>query len=62
MSKSLITSPISSMFLGLLSSLPITLLMYSSTCSLYSFIEYLIRFIMPSMFTFSRSLRLSFST
>ena len=50
------------MFLGLLSSLPITLLMYSSTCSLYNFIEYLIRFIMPSMFTFSRSLRLSFST
>ena len=62
MSKSLITSAISSMFLGLLSSLPITLLMYSSTCSLYNFIEYLIRLMMPSMFTFSRSLRLSFSS
>ena len=49
MSNSRITSPNSYMLLGLLYNLDITLPMYSSTCSLYNFIENFISPITPSI-------------
>jgi hypothetical protein len=50
------------MLAGLLYNLPITLLMYSYTCSLSSLIEYLINWITPSIASVNAYTACSFSS